>query len=138
VVVFALLAACGFIVPAPRVTDDGRVVDEVYAALVYFAALLAAFMAPFNYSRSFGVPAAGWYALLVGIALGVLSVLIWRGKVWAMVAVFVLSLAHWVVLSILDPTLWQNVPHIAVPVVTGILTIVRVALGRRETARLEP
>jgi hypothetical protein len=130
--VFALLTACAFAAPAQRANDGGEphVVDEVYAAVVYFAALLAAFMAPFNYGRNVGVPTSSLYALLVGVVLGALSVLIWRGKVWAMVAVFVLSLAHWIVLAVLDPTLWQNVAHIAAPVVTGILTGVRVALDR--------
>jgi hypothetical protein len=137
-VVFVLLTACGFAAPAQR-PDDGRepgIVDEVYAALVYFAALLATFMAPFNYARDVGVPMSSLYALLVGVVLGAFSVLIWRGKIWAMVAVFVLSLAHWILLGVLDPALWPNVPNIAAPVVAGILTIVRVVLDRRErTAR---
>jgi len=131
--VFALLTACAFAAPAQRANDGGEphVVDEVYATVVYFAALLAAFMAPFNYGRNVGVPTSSLYALLVGVLLGALSVLIWRGKVWAMVAVFVLSLAHWIVLGVLDPALWPNVPHIAAAVVAGVLTAVRIALGRR-------
>src|SRR5262249_59995559 len=70
-IVSILLTACAFAAPAPRpqAAAEPRVMDEVYATLVYFAALLAAFMAPFNHSRTFGVPYAGLYSLPVGRGL---------------------------------------------------------------------
>jgi hypothetical protein len=72
---------------------------------------------------------------VVGLLLGALSVLIWRGKVWAMIAAFVLSLAHWIVLALLDPVLWQSMPYIAAPVVSGVLTVLCIALAAQEKRR---
>jgi len=114
-----------------------RVADEVYAAAVYFTGLLAVFMAPFNHSRQLGLPGAAVYALLLGVVLGALAVCIWRGRIWAMIAVFGLSLAHWIVLANLYPWLWGSVPNLAAPAVSGILTVVCIATAiraRRSTA----
>lgn len=110
-----------------RVVEEGRVADEVYAAAVYFTGLLAVFMAPFNHTRHFGTTGVALYALLVGVVAGSLSVFIWRGKVWAMIATFVLSLAHWLVLAGIDPSLWTAFPFIAAPAAFGILTVVCIA-----------
>ena len=133
-VVFGALATAGFIA-APRSGNAAhRVADEVYAAVVYFAGLLAVFMAPFNHSRHFGGTGVALYALLVGLVLGGLSVFIWRGKFWAMIATFVLSLGHWLVLAGIDPSLWSRVPFIAAPVVSGILTVVCIATGAKAKA----
>jgi NADH:ubiquinone oxidoreductase subunit 6 (subunit J) len=133
-VVFGMLMIAGLAVPWQRPNDrtPARVADEVYATAVYFAALLTAFMAPFNHSRTFGLPVIGLYALAAGLALGALSVWIWRGKVWAMIAAFALALAHWIVLAILDPLLWHSIPFIAAPVVSGVLTVVCVAVAARD------
>jgi NADH:ubiquinone oxidoreductase subunit 6 (subunit J) len=133
-VVFGLLLGLALatpVAPAPGAAP-ARLGDEVYAAVVYFAALLTAFMAPFNHARNFGLPGAAAYALVAGLVLGALSVLIWRGKVWAMVAVFALSLAHWLAQAKLDPLLWESVPFIAAPVVSGILTFVCVAAAAKD------
>jgi NADH:ubiquinone oxidoreductase subunit 6 (subunit J) len=136
-VVFGMLTIVGLVVPWQRPNDrtPARAADEVYATVVYFAALLTAFMAPFNHSRNFGLPVIGLYALVAGLVLGALSVCIWRGKVWAMMAAFALALAHWIVLAALDPLLWQSVPFIAAPVVSGVLTAICVALAARDKRR---
>jgi hypothetical protein len=132
-VLFGMLMAAGLAVASPPTAAGARarVVDEVYAAVVYFAGLLAVFMAPFNHSRNFGLPAIALYALLLGLVVGALSVFIWRGRIWAMVAAFALSLAHWIVLANIDPLLWGSLPNMAAPAVSGILTAVTVASARR-------
>jgi hypothetical protein len=92
-------------------------------------------MAPFNHSRNFGLPAVSLYALLLGLVAGALSVFIWRGRIWAMVAAFALSLAHWIALANIDPLLWDNLPNIAAAVVSGILTTTCIGLALRANAR---
>jgi hypothetical protein len=135
-VLFGLLTVTGLAAPAPpSVGAQARVADEVYATIVYFVGLLAAFMAPFNHSRNFGLPAVALYALLLGLLAGALSVFIWRGRIWAMVAAFALSLAHWIVLAAVDPLLWGSLPNLAAPVVSGILTATCVGLTSRAKAR---
>jgi len=127
-VVYGALTIAGLMAPVDRGSElPHRVADEVYAAVVYFAGLLAAFMAPFNHSRHFGGLGVALYALVVGAGLGGLSVLIWRGKVWAMIATFALALAHWLLLAGIDPSLWRSFPFIAAPVISGILTVVSIA-----------
>jgi hypothetical protein len=125
-VLFGLLTAFGLAAPAPRTNGRSvtRVADEVYAAVVFLTGLLAVFMAPFNHSRQFGLQGVGVYALLLGVVLGALAVLIWRGKIWAMIAAFALSLAHWIVLANVNPVLWRSLPYLGAPVVSGILTVV--------------
>jgi hypothetical protein len=132
-VVFAIFTGAAFVVatPAPAAARPTRVADEIYATVVYLAALLAVFLAPFNYSRSFGLAGTALYALLVGPALGALSALIWRGRIWAMIAGFAFALAHWFVLANLDPNLWRSVPNIAAAAVAAALTLMCVALARR-------
>jgi hypothetical protein len=132
-VLFGMLTAFGLAAPASRTNGGGetRVADEVYAAVVYFSGLLAVFMAPFNHLRQFGLHGVGVYALALGVVLGTLAVLIWRGKVWAMIAAFALSLAHWIVLANINPSLWRSVPHLAAPVVSGVLTAICVASAAR-------
>jgi hypothetical protein len=103
-----------------------RVADEVYAAVVYVAALLAVFMA-FNHSRQLGLQAVALYALAVGTVLGALSVCIWRGKIWAMVAAFALSLAYWLALASMNPMLLRRVAFALAPVVSGVLTVICMA-----------
>jgi len=133
-VVFAALTAAGFLATPQGAVAAGRTADEVYAAAVYFTGLLAAFMAPFNHSRHFGgIGGVALYALLVGVVLGSLSALIWRGKLWAMIATFVLSLAHWLVLAGIDPALWSSIPFIAAPVASGILTVACFTLTSRSS-----
>jgi hypothetical protein len=136
-VVFGMLMIVGLAVSwqRPKNRTPARVADEIYATVVYFAALLTAFMAPFNHSHNFGLPVIGLYALGAGLVLGALSVCIWRGKVWAMIAAFALALAHWIVLAVLDPLLWQSVPFITAPVVSGGLTVVCIALAARDRRR---
>jgi hypothetical protein len=138
-VVFGVLTVLAFIVPEPsRVAGQAsRIADEVYAAVVYFSGLLAAFMAPFNHSRHFGWIGVGLYALSVGAVLGGLSVAIWRGKTWAMLAAFALALAHWLVFAGIDRSFWLNVPHLAAPVVSGILTAVCIAAAARAKAKVK-
>jgi hypothetical protein len=135
-VVFTLLTAMGLRAGPARAADGAaeRAADEVYAAVVYFAGLLAVFMAPFNHSRHFGATGVALYALLVGFVAAGLSVFIRAGKVWAMVATFVLALAHWVALASLDPTLWRSLPFIAAPVVCGVLVVVCIAVDRGKAA----
>jgi hypothetical protein len=132
-VLFGMLTAAGLAAARPPTAAgaEERVADEVYATAVYFAGLLAVFMAPFNHSRSFGLPAVALYALLLGLVAGALSVLIWRGRIWAMVAAFALSLAHWIVVANIDPLLWGSLPNIAAPAASGILTVVCIASASR-------
>jgi hypothetical protein len=137
-VVFGMLTAVGLAAglstAALPQTNGGaapRVADEVYAAVVYFTGLLAVFMAPFNHSRQFGLPGAGVYALALGVVLGALSVFIWRGRVSAMIAAFALSLAHWIVLANINPSLWRSLPYLAAPAVSGLLTVVCIAASSR-------
>jgi hypothetical protein len=114
------------------------VADDVYAALVYFAVLLAVFMAPFNHSRQIGLQTLALYALAAGIVLGVLSVLIWRGRIWAMVAAFALSLAYWLALASMNTMLWRSPAFALAPAVSGVLTVVCIAThirARRAEAR---
>jgi len=140
-VLFGALTIAGFNAPAvePR-TSAQHVADEVYAAVVYFAGLLAAFMAPFNHSRHFGGTGVALYALLVGAGLGSLSVLIWRGRRWAMIATFALALGHWLLLAGIDPLLWRSFAFIAAPVVFGVLTVIclAAAAGSKASGQSEP
>jgi hypothetical protein len=141
-IVFGGLTALGLAasLPAANARASARVADEVYAAVVYFAALLAVFMAPFNHSRQFGLQTVGVYALVVGIVLGVLSVFIWRGRIWAMVAAFALSLAYWLALASMSPMLGRSPAFALAPVVSGVLTIICIAAhirARRSGARAE-
>jgi len=128
-VLFGLLTAFGLAAPAPRTSGGGepQVADEVYAAVVYFTALLAVFMAPFNYGRQLGLQAVGVYALALGVVLGTLAVLIWRGRIWAMIAAFALSVAHWIVLATINPALWRSPPNLSAVALSGILTLLCVA-----------
>ena len=136
-VLFGMLMAAGLAAASPPSAGvRARIADEVYAAVVYFAGLLAVFMAPFNHSRSFGLPSVALYALLLGLAAGALSVFIWRGRIWAMIAAFALALAHWLALASMDSSLWGSLPNIAAPVVSGILTVVCIASAAR-TKRAE-
>jgi hypothetical protein len=132
-VLFGALAAIGLAASSPRTAAGAqpRVADEVYAAAVYFTGLLAVFMAPFNHSRSFALPGIAVYALLLGLTIGALSVFIWRGRIWAMVAAFALSVAHWIALATINPLLWGSLPNLAAPVASGILTAVCVVLAVR-------
>jgi hypothetical protein len=138
-VVLALVGVLGLAAAPPASRGaPALVADEVYAALVYFAALLAVFMAPFNHSRQLGLQAVALYALVVGIVLGVLSVCIWRGKIWAMVAAFALSLAYWLALASMNPMLWRSPAFALAPVVSGVLTVICIAMhirARRAEAR---
>jgi hypothetical protein len=128
-VVFGLCTALGLAAAPPTVArPTARVADEVYAAVVYFAALLAVFMAPFNHSRQLGLQTVALYALAAGIVLGMLSVLIWRGRIWAMVAAFALSLAYWLAIGSMTPVFWRSPGFALAPVVSGVLTIVCVAI----------
>ena len=133
-ILFGMLAAVGLAAAAPQAAAGApaRVADEVYAAVVYLAGLLAVFMAPFNHSWSFGLPAVSLYALILGLMTGALSVFIWRGKAWAMIAAFALSLAHWIALAGIDPLLWGSLPNIAAPAVSGVLTAICLAKAKLE------
>jgi hypothetical protein len=136
-VLFGMLAAVGLSAASPRTAAGAqpRVADEVYAAVVYFAGLFAVFMAPFNHSRNFGLPGVALYALLLGLVVGALSVFIWRGRIWAMVAAFALSLAHWIALANINPMLWGSLPNLAAPAVSAVLTAVCIALAVRANLR---
>jgi len=138
-VVFGVLTAGGLLLAPAGENPSARVADEVYAATVYFAGLLAVFMAPFNFFQQFGGPGASLYALVMGLMLGGLSVLIWRGLLWAMVATFVLSLVHWLALAgLVDPSLWSNIAFIAAPAASGVLTVVCFALTLRSSRPSAP
>ena len=102
-----------------------------------FSTLLAVFMAPFNHSRQLGLQTVALCALAAGIVLGALSVFIWRGKIWAMVSAFGLSLAYWLALGNMNPPLLRSPGFALAPLVSGVLTIVCVAIriwGRRTAA----
>jgi hypothetical protein len=132
-ILFGVLMAAGLATGSPSrsASAQARAADEVYAAVVYFSGLLAVFMAPFNHSRNFGLPAVMLWALLLGVVTGALSVFIWRGRIWAMIAAFALSLAHWLALAMIDPSFWGNLPNIAAPVAAGILTAACIALAAK-------
>jgi uncharacterized membrane-anchored protein len=92
-------------------------------------------MAPFNHSRNFGLPGVALYALLLGLVVGALSVFIWRGRIWAMIAAFALSLAHWIALANINPMLWGSLPNLAAPAVSAVLTAICIALAVRANLR---
>jgi hypothetical protein len=133
-IVCAALTVLALFAVIPRAETNWFVADEVYAALVYFAGLWTAFMAPFNHSRLFGWPGIAIYVLIVSLSLGLLSALIWRGKAWAMVAACAASLAHWIVLARIDSSLWPSAYDLAAPIVSGILTAISIASARRRKA----
>ena len=122
-VLFGALTVAGVLAAAPPKNGAPApgVLVEVFAALVYFTGVLAVFMAPFNQSRHLGWPGLALYAVLVGIAAGILSALIWRGSIAAMMTTFGLALLHWVVLGSIDPALWRDVSNIAAAAVSGAL-----------------
>jgi hypothetical protein len=122
---------------APERAPPPGAIAEVFAALVYFAGLLAAFMAPFNHVRHFGWPGFALYAALVGVAAGVLSAAIWRGALWAMAAAFGLALAHWIALALVDPAWWRDGPNIAAAAAAGLLTLAFVAMRRPPPAPVQ-
>jgi hypothetical protein len=122
-VLFGALTVAGVLATAAPPTNAPApgVLVEVFAALVYFTGVLAVFMAPFNQSRHLGWPGLALYAALVGCAAGILSALIWRGSIAAMMTTFGLALLHWVVLGAIDPALWRDTPNIVAAAVSGVL-----------------
>jgi hypothetical protein len=90
-------------------------------------------------------PRGGLLLMLVpGVLFQGLSVFIWGGAVWAMIAACVLALLHWA--SLLGPQPWNllryvrsfsdltNVPHLAVAVLFGMLTLGFVVVARKANA----
>jgi hypothetical protein len=130
---FGALTVAGMLATARPESDAlaPGVTAEVFAALVYFTGVLGVFMAPFNHSRLFGWPGLALYTALVGGAAGILSALIWRGSIAAMMTAFGLSLLHWFVLGSIDPALWRNVPNIAAAAVSGLLAVASLVTARR-------
>jgi hypothetical protein len=84
-------------------------------------------MAPLNHTLKLGAPRIAFHALPLSLLLGGLSVFIWRGRIWAMLAAFALTLAHWLVLASVDPSFWSSIPYVAAPVVAGTLAAVGIA-----------
>lgn len=124
-VLFGALTVVGFVAGPRRTTGSARrVVDKVFGAAVYVYSLVVVLMAPLNHTVQLGAPRVALYALPLSMLLGSLSIFVWRGRIWAMLAAFALTLAHWLVLASIDPSFWGSTPHIAAPVIGGILAAV--------------
>jgi hypothetical protein len=74
--------------------------------------------------------------VLAGATYGALSVFVWRGKIWAMIAVLVLTLAQWITLATLDPSFWRDPTFFAAPIVSAALTLACVVMRQSREARV--
>jgi hypothetical protein len=127
-IVFGICAVAGLLAGTKTVSGGqhiGEIAAEVYAALVYLYSVVVVFLAP---SASFAAPpGAVLYLPLLGLIFGALSVFIWRGRVWAMISAFVLSLMHWLVLASFHPSFWGQAAYWAAPAAFGIFTVLAIA-----------
>lgn len=115
------------------VTPQSPVAARILAALVYAYGALVTFLGPLDHTNALGAPIVSSYALALGAALGALCIFVWRGRVWAMISVCLLTLAQWVMLALLDPVFWGKAAYSAAPAVFAALTAVSVATSGART-----
>jgi hypothetical protein len=108
----------------------GTVITRLHAAAVCLYGGFIAWIGPQAYTYHLGAPHVSSWVLAAGAIYGALSVFVWRGHVWAMIAVFVLTFVQWVALASLDPTFWRDANFFVPPIVSAALTLVCV-VGRR-------
>ncbi len=109
----------------------------LYAVVVYLYGAVVAFQAPTNYARGLvfvGPPLVTAYALVLGAVFAGLSIAIWRGRLWAMIAAFVVALLHWLALAGLDASYWRDPSYWTAPLVFGVLSAIWMARLRKGTA----
>jgi hypothetical protein len=138
---FGLLTALAMIMGSstPATTRNSDLIPMAYAALLY----LYSFVAVFLWSDSvthvrLGVDPWGYtqarrahYIVLFGFILGVLSIPIWRGRLWALLLACGLTLAHWLALAILVASFWLDPWYAAVPALSALLTVLFLASNVR-------
>jgi hypothetical protein len=116
-------------------TPPSTAVARIFAVLVYAYGALVVVLAPLDHTNALGAPIVASYALALGAALGVLCIFIWRGNVWAMIAVCLLTLAQWLSLAQRDPIFWGKAAYFAAPAVFAALTGVCIAMSGARTRR---
>ena len=112
---------------------DGAALIRLYSAAVYVCGVAIVFLTPLNYAGRMlvlGPPGATAYALVLGIAFAGLSIAIWRGQRWAMVAAFAIALVHWLALASLDASFLTDWTYWSVSLVFGLFTAVGLASSR--------
>jgi hypothetical protein len=137
--VFGLLAVAALATRSRSVNGSGQggnVAAEIYAAIVYLYSLVAVFLAPSVNLGAAGPRGGVVYLLLSGLIFGVLSVFIWHGRTWAMIAAFLLSLLLWLALASFHPAFWSDVAYWAAPVAFAVLTLLAIATAGRPTAAI--
>jgi hypothetical protein len=132
-VVFGLLTALAMITGSPTAaaTRNDNMIPKAYAALVYLYSFVAVFLwsdsvthvrlgvDPWGYTQ----PRRAHYIVLFGFILGVLSIPIWRGRLWAMLLACGLTLVHWLALAILVASFWLDPWYVAAPMISALLTV---------------
>jgi hypothetical protein len=143
-VAFGILALLALVAPARRASGGGRageIAAEVYAGLVYGFGVVVAFLAPaVDVGRAgfAGPRGMALYLLAAAAAFGALSVFIWRGRLSAMVAAFVLAALIWLGLASLHASFWSDAAWWAAPVLFGAMTAVCVVSARRAYTAIPP
>jgi hypothetical protein len=117
------------------VTPPSSVAARIFAVLVYAYGTLVVVLAPLDHTNALGAPIVASYALALGTALGALCIFVWRGDVWAMGAVCLLTLAQWLMLAQRDPIFWAKAAYFAALALFAALTAVCVATSRARTRR---
>lgn len=129
---FGLLAAAALATARPLQPEPaGGPVARLFATATYAYTLVLAMFAERSYTYQLGRPAVMLYVVPFGFVLGALGVLIWRGRIWAMVATTVFASAHWLWFAALVPSFWTNALYAAAPVAAAALTIASVIADRR-------
>jgi hypothetical protein len=130
---FGLLAAAALATArAPQPEPAGGPVARVFAAATYAYTLVLAMLAERSYTYHLGRPAVMLYVVPFGFVLGALGVLIWRGRIWAMVAATLALSAHWLWFAALDPSFWTNALYAAAPAAAAALAIGSAIADRRD------
>jgi hypothetical protein len=117
------------------VAPQSTLAARIFAGLVYAYGALVAFLGPLDHTNTLGAPIVSSYALALGAALGALCIFVWRGNVWAMLAVCLLTLAQWLMLAQRDPVFWGKAAYFAAPALFAALTGVCVAASRARLRR---
>jgi hypothetical protein len=95
--------------------SQAAVIDKVHAGPVHAYGFVAALAAPVTHTYRLEAPITSSYAVVLGLALGAMSCLIWRGASWAKIVACALVTAQWLVLGSLDPAFWANSVYAAPP-----------------------
>jgi hypothetical protein len=110
--------------------SQAGIFDKVHAGLVYAYSFAATFAAPIYHTWHLGAPIMSSYVLVLGVVLGAMSWLIWRGATWAMIVVWALVTMQWLVLASLDPVFWTKSAYLAPPIVFAALIIVSIVVAK--------